>query len=114
MKRATLLIFVTLLLTAALYAQTPANPAPANPTPASQPPATPPKPAPTNPTAASAGTVTPTGASKIAVIDFERAVTGTADGRKASEQFQGEISKRQGAMEVKNKKGQDIQSKLQT
>jgi outer membrane protein len=54
------------------------------------------------------------GASKIAVIDFERAVTGTAEGKKAAEQFQGEITKRQNAMQAKNKEGQDLQTKLQT
>jgi outer membrane protein len=48
------------------------------------------------------------------VIDFERAVTSTAEGKKAAEQFQGEISKRQNVMQQKNKEGQDIQTKLQT
>jgi len=48
------------------------------------------------------------------VVDFERAVTGTAEGKKAAEQFNGEIQKRQTAMQAKNKEGQDLQTKLQT
>jgi outer membrane protein len=41
-------------------------------------------------------------------------VTGTAEGKKAAEQFQGEITKRQNSMQAKNKEGQDLQTKLQT
>lgn len=115
MKRASSLIFTTLLLAATLHAQTPATPAPTSAAPANTPPATaaPSKPA-ANPAASSANTGSPAGASKIAVVDFERAVTGTADGKKAAEQFQGEIAKRQSGMQAKNKEGQDIQTKLQT
>src|SRR5215475_8913755 len=76
MKRASSLLIITLLLSITVYAQTPTAPAPAAP----------PKPAAQSP-APSAGA--PVGASKIAVIDFERAVTGTSDGKKAAEQFQG-------------------------
>jgi outer membrane protein len=113
MKRVSSLLFLTLLLGTALYAQTPAAPAPSSAAPATQPPAaTSPRPA-ANPASSATGT-SPAGASKIAVVDFERAVTGTADGKKAAEQFQGEIAKRQTAMQAKNKQGQDIQTKLQT
>jgi outer membrane protein len=114
MKRASSILFTTLLLGTTLYAQTPAAPAPTNPAPPSQPPAAAPKPAPSAPAASAASVGSPAGASKIAVIDFERAVTGTAEGKKAAEQFQGEITKRQNGMQAKNKEGQDIQTKLQT
>lgn len=116
MKRASSLIFTTLLLSATLYAQAPA-PAPTSTAPAGTPPmnSAPPKPAASPASAASTASAnSPAGASKIAVIDFERAVTGTAEGKKAAEQFQGEITKRQTAMQAKNKEGQDIQTKLQT
>jgi outer membrane protein len=114
MKRASSLLFITLLLSMTVYGQTPPAPAPTQAAPASQPPAAAPKPAAPGAAAPAASAGSPAGASKIAVIDFERAVTGTSEGKKAAEQFQGEITKRQSAMEAKNKQGQDIQTKLQT
>jgi outer membrane protein len=107
---------MTVLLTATLFAQTPAAPTgtSTSATPANPPATNVPKAPASNPAPATASAVVPVGASKIAVIDFERAVTGTAEGKKAAEQFQGEITKRQGVMQEKNKKGQDLQTKLQT
>jgi len=115
MRRATLITTVMLLICAAAYAQAPNAPAPSNPAPSNPPPQ---QAAPKPPAAAAAPAAAPhpapTGTSKIAVIDFEQAVTGTSEGKKAAEQFQVELQKKQSAMAVKQKQGQDLQTRLQT
>jgi outer membrane protein len=108
MKRATFLILITLLLSAMALAQTPTTP-PQNP-PAQT---AAPRPAAPAPSAAASSAV-PTGAAKIAVIDFARAFTGTAEGKKANDQFNGELQKRQSQFEAKQKKAGDLQTRLTT
>ncbi len=54
------------------------------------------------------------GAGRVAVIDFQRAVTENADGKKAQEKFMGELNKRQKEFEDKQKALTDAQTKLQT
>ena len=52
-------------------------------------------------------------AGRVAVLDFQKAVTENADGKKAQEKFTGELSKRQKEFEDKQKAMTDAQTKLQ-
>ncbi len=95
MRRASLVVLISLLLPVGLLAQ--AAPAPA--------PAAAPRPAPA-PVAVSGG--------KVAVIDFQRAITENGEGKKAQEKFVGEVTKRQTDFDRKQKSLADMQNKLQT
>jgi len=53
-------------------------------------------------------------AGKVAVMDFQKAVTENADGKKAQEKFMGELNKRQAEFESKQKQMTEAQTKLQT
>ncbi|HYR87309.1 MAG TPA: OmpH family outer membrane protein [Terriglobia bacterium] len=103
MTRQFLVVLILLMLPAALLAQAPAQ-APAAPPQA--PPAAAPRPA--APAAAA------TGASKVAVVDFQRALTENVEGKKAQESFLAEITKRQGDFDKKQKSLDDAQNKLRT
>ena len=61
-----------------------------------------------NPPAA-AGAAAP--ATRVAVIDFNEAVVKTANGKKASDQIQGEITKMRGDFDKEQKKLEDLQEK---
>jgi Skp family chaperone for outer membrane proteins len=65
------------------------------------------------PAAGSAAAAAP-GAGKVAVVDLQRAITDTADGKKAQEKFMAEFNKRQKDFEDKQKALTDAQTKLQT
>jgi Skp family chaperone for outer membrane proteins len=82
MKRLNLMVLL-LLIPAALFAQAPAPRPPA--------------------TAATA---------KLAVIDMRRAMTESTDGKKAADQWVGEMTKRQGEFDKLQKEVQDLQSRL--
>lgn len=77
MKRVSLVVFISLMMAAAAFAQAPGAPAASAAA------------APEVRTAASAGA----GPSRIGVIDFNRAVVESADGKKAAEAIKGEMSK---------------------
>lgn len=83
MRKVSLVVLIGLLLPAALLAQAPAAPA--------------------------AGA----GAGKVAVVDFQKAVTENSDGKKAQEKFMGELNKRQKDFEDKQKLLTETQTKLQ-
>jgi Skp family chaperone for outer membrane proteins len=53
-------------------------------------------------------------AGRVAVVDFQRAVTENAEGKKAQEKFMAEFNKRQKDFEEKQKSMADSQTKLQT
>ena len=53
------------------------------------------------------------GAGKVAVIDFQKAVTENSDGKKAQDKFNAELNKRQKDFEDKQKAMTDAQTKLQ-
>src|SRR5262249_54943440 len=53
------------------------------------------------------------GAGRVAVVDFQRAVTENAEGKKAQEKFMAELNKRQKDFEEKQKTMTDAQTKLQ-
>jgi Skp family chaperone for outer membrane proteins len=55
----------------------------------------------------------PAGAGKVAVVDFQKAVTENSEGKKAQEKFMGELNKRQKEFEDKQKAMTDAQTKLQ-
>src|SRR5262245_518595 len=55
----------------------------------------------------------PGGAGKVAVVDFQKAVTENSEGKKAQEKFMGELNKRQKEFEDKQKAMTDAQTKLQ-
>jgi len=55
----------------------------------------------------------PAGAGKVAVVDFQKAVTENSEGKKAQEKFMGELNKRQKEFEDKQKALTDAQTKLQ-
>ena len=55
----------------------------------------------------------PVGAGKVAVVDFQKAVTENSEGKKAQEKFMGELNKRQKEFEDKQKAMTDAQTKLQ-
>lgn len=55
----------------------------------------------------------PGGAGKVAVVDFQKAVTENSEGKKAQEKFMGELNKRQKEFEDKQKALTDAQTKLQ-
>ena len=55
----------------------------------------------------------PGGAGKVAVVDFQNAVTENSEGKKAQEKFMGELNKRQKEFEDKQKALTDAQTKLQ-
>ena len=83
MRKASLIVLVGLLVPAALFAQAPA---------------------------AAAGAA---GAGRVAVVDFQRAITENSEGKKAQEKFLGELNKRQKEFEDKQKAMTDAQTKLQ-
>ena len=87
MRKLSLVVLIGLLLPAAVFAQAPAAGAPA------------------------AG-ASP-GAGRVAVVDFQRAVTENAEGKKAQEKFMAELNKRQKEFEEKQKSMTDMQTKLQ-
>jgi outer membrane protein len=94
MKKEILIGIVSLLvLAAALVAQTPA------------PGATAPKEAPAQPAAA---------ATRVAVVDFQRAMVENSEGKKAQEKFMAELNKREKDFQDKQKTLSDTQNKLQT
>jgi outer membrane protein len=53
------------------------------------------------------------GAGRVAVVDFQKAITENAEGKKAQEKFIGELNKRQKEFEDKQKVMTDAQTKLQ-
>jgi outer membrane protein len=53
------------------------------------------------------------GAGRVAVVDFQKAVTENAEGKKAQEKFVAELNKRQKEFEDKQKALADAQTKLQ-
>jgi Skp family chaperone for outer membrane proteins len=106
MKRQFLVVLILMMLPVALVAQAPA----ATP-PQQAPPAAAPRPAATPPAAASSAA---TGASRVAVVDFQRAVTENAEGKKAQEAYVAEITKRQGEFDKKQKFIDEAQTKLRT
>jgi outer membrane protein len=55
----------------------------------------------------------PGAAGKVAVVDFQKAVTENSEGKKAQEKFMGELNKRQKEFEDKQKAMTDAQTKLQ-
>src|SRR5215510_8133480 len=85
MRKLSLVVLIGLLLPAAVFAQAPA-----------------------------AGATASTGAGRVAVVDFQRAVTENAEGKKAQEKFMAELNKRQKEFEDKQKSMTDMQTKLQT
>ena len=107
MRQVTLLVVISLLMPAALLAQAapaaPAAPVAPRPAPAA------PRPAPAAaPVGATAGSY------KVAVIDFQAALAGNIEGKKAQEQLGTEVSKRQADMERTQKSLEDAQTKLRT
>lgn len=97
MRQVTLLAVVSLFMPAALLAQA----APAAPAPAAAPRQAP----------AAAATV---GSYKVAVIDFQAALAGNVEGKKAQAQLGTEVNKRQTDMERTQKSLEDAQNKLRT
>ncbi len=91
MRKLSLVVSIGLLLPAALLAQAPAAPPPA------------PKDAPAG-----------AGAGRVAVVDFQKAVTENSEGKKAQEKFMAELNKRQKEFEDKQKALSEAQNKLQT
>jgi outer membrane protein len=91
MRKLSLVVLIGLLLPAAVFAQAPAAGAPASPAAAGAP-----------------------GAGRVAVVDFQRAVTENTEGKKAQEKFMGELNRRQKDFEDKQKTMTDAQTKLQT
>src|SRR5215470_2198957 len=53
------------------------------------------------------------GAGRVAVVDFQKAVTENTEGKKAQERFMAELNKRQKEFEDKQKAMTDAQTKLQ-
>src|SRR5207253_6765940 len=53
------------------------------------------------------------GAGKVAVVDFQKAVTENSDGKKAQDKFMAELNKRQKEFEDKQKAMTEAQTKLQ-
>src|SRR5262245_12424634 len=92
MRKLSLVVLIGLLLPAAVFAQAPAAGAPA--------------------VGAPAAGASP-GAGRVAVVDFQRAVTENAEGKKAQEKFMAELNKRQKEFEEKQKAMADSQTKLQ-
>jgi Skp family chaperone for outer membrane proteins len=91
MRKLSLVVWIGLLLPAVLFAQAPAQTAPA------------PKDA---PAAAGAG--------RVAVVDFQKAITENAEGKKAQDKFMAELTRRQKEFEDKQKGLSEAQNKLQT
>src|SRR5215475_12421451 len=85
MRKLSLVVLIGLLLPAAVFAQAPA-----------------------------AGAAAGAGAGRVAVVDFQKAVTENAEGKKAQEKFMAELNKRQKEFEEKQKALSDAQTKLQT
>jgi len=54
------------------------------------------------------------GAGRVAVVDFQKAVTENSEGKKAQEKFMAELNRRQKEFEDKQKTMTDAQTKLQT
>jgi outer membrane protein len=62
---------------------------------------------------AQAPAVAPPAAGRVAVVDFQRAVTENSEGKKAQEKFMAELNKRQKEFEDKQKTLTEAQTKLQ-
>src|SRR5438552_7151199 len=92
MRRVIVVSLVSILLPAALLAQA----------------------APAQQAAASKEGSASVGAGRVAVLDFQKAVTENSEGKKAQEKFMGELNKRQQDFETKQKAMTDAQTKLQT
>ena len=103
MTRQFLVVLILMVLPAALLAQAQAPAAPPQ-----APPAAAPRPA------AQAAAPAATGAAKVAVVDFQRAITENSEGKKAQESFLAEITKRQSDFDKKQKSLDDAQTKLRT
>ena len=106
MKRVSLFILATLLLSIAVYAQNPpaTSAPPAGATKQAAAPATPAPPPPAS----------SLGGSKVAIVDFSRCVTDTADGKKIGGQIDVEGKKRQTEYDAKKAKAEDLTKQLQT
>jgi len=102
MKRGSLLILITLLLSAVAFAQTTPPTTPAAP-PQNTPPA--PKPAATN---------APPFTGPVAIVSFMKAVTENGEGKKAANRYNAEFAKKQKEVAAKQKEGQDAQTELST
>lgn len=100
MKQLSVMVLL-FLLPAAVFAQAPA-PAVA---PRAAAPAAAPRPA---------GAAGAPGASKVAVIDMRRAMTESTDGKKAADQWVGEMTKKQTEFDKLQKDVQDLQTRLTT
>src|SRR5499433_892472 len=85
MRKLSLIVLIGLLLPAAVFAQAPA---------------------------AGAAAAAP-GAGRVAVVDFQKAVTENSEGKKAQEKFMAELNRRQKDFEDKQKTMTDAQTKLQ-
>src|SRR2546428_6716711 len=103
MTRQFLVVLILMLLPAAWLARAQAPAAPPQ-----APPAAAPRPA------AQAAAPAATGAAKVAVVDFQRAITENSEGKKAQESFLAEITKRQSDFDKKQKSLDDAQTKLRT
>src|SRR5262244_4029147 len=64
--------------------------------------------------APAAGAAGAPGAGRVAVVDFQKAVTENSEGKKAQERFMAELNRRQKEFEDKQKTMTDAQTKLQT
>src|SRR5712691_6114850 len=102
MTRQFLVVLILMMMPAALLAQAQAPAAPPQALPAAVP----------RPAAQPASAAT--GAAKVAVVDFQRAITENSEGKKAQESFLAEITKRQSDFDKKQKSLDDAQSKLRT
>src|ERR1700693_6418699 len=87
MRKVSLVVLIGLLLPAALLAQAPAA----------------------APKEASAAV----GAGRVAIVDFQKAITENADGKKAQDKFMAELNKRQKDFEDKQKSLTETQTRLQ-
>src|SRR5438552_16883711 len=92
MRRVIVVSLVSILLPAALLAQA----------------------APAQQAAASKEGSASVGAGRVAVVDFQKAVTENSEGKKAQEKFMAELNKRQKEFEDKQKALSEAQNKLQT
>ena len=90
MRRIIFVSLLLILLPAALCAQAPAAPKPAAAAPAGEP------------------------ATKVGVVDFQKAVTENSEGKKAQDKFKTKFNEKQKEFEEKQKTLTEIQSKLQT
>ena len=109
------LTLILLLMPGVLLAQVPpaGQQPPAAPKPAAQTLPKPAAPAPSS-TAAPAAAAVSDGASKVAIIDLNRAVVENVEGKKAAEKFMARMNEKQAELEKKQKAIQEMQNRLQT